>query len=221
LWGHSHAGNVFALVTNLLGGTPEVVHRFFAACDPLFLSSYVSSVDRQRWHRVRTLLQRHDLIAGLRLDIVTFGTPVRYGWETRGYRRLLHIVHHRPGPGLPDFRASFPFTWDDIRTARLGDYVQQLGIAGTDFLPAMLTWRAVAAERRLRGLLQNGLRRRDTVQRLGLGVRVPDEGQTLLVDYPDDSQHRRQLLLGHAIYTFPEWLPYHLQQVVSRFYHAA
>jgi hypothetical protein len=220
LWGHSHAGNVLALATNLLGSSPQIVQRFFAACRPLFWSSHVSPLDRQRWQHVQQLLQQRDLIAGLCLEIVTFGTPVRYGWETSGYRQLLHIVHHRPAPGLPEYRASFPFTWDDVSTARQGDYVQQLGIAGTDFLPATLSWRAVVAERNLRRLLQDGLRRRDTLQRLGLGVRVANEGQTLLVDYPDDATHCRQRLLGHAIYTSPDWLPYHLQQVVTRFYGA-
>ena len=104
--------------------------------------------------------------------------------------------------------------------ARQGDYVQQLGIAGTDFPPAMFSWQAFRAERRLERLLQPGLTRRDTLQRLQLGMRVADEGTVLLVDYPQDAEEQRQWLLGHGIYTSLDWLPYHLQQVVRRFYAA-
>ena len=83
LWGHSHAGNVFALVTNLLAGPPTSVEKFFTACRPLFFSSQVSQADQDRWRRVQHwLVDRRDMAESLRLDIVTFGTPIRYGWET-------------------------------------------------------------------------------------------------------------------------------------------
>ena len=37
---------------------------------------------------------------------MTFGTPIRYGWDSGGYARLLHFIHHRPAPGLPADRAA-------------------------------------------------------------------------------------------------------------------
>jgi hypothetical protein len=219
LWGHSHAGNLFALMTNLLAGPRPAVDAFFRTCEPLFCSTQVCRAERERWKRVRHwLLDERDRGDGPQLDIVTFGTPIRYGWETRGYHKLLHFVHHRPLDGWPVYRARFPFSWDDVRTARSGDYLHQLGIAGTDFPPSLVNWRALVVERRLRELLQAGHRRRDLVQRLKYGVRVADEGTVLLVDYPNDDRHLREQLLGHGIYTSPAWLTYHLDQVVNRFY---
>jgi hypothetical protein len=221
LWGHSHAGNVFALMTNLLAGPAISLEQFFEACQPLFWSSQVSRVDRTRWQRVQQwLYSKRDPADSLPLDIVTFGTPIRYGWETRGYHQLLHLVHHRPIDGLPEYRARFPFSWDEARTARGGDYMQQLGIAGTDFPPSLVNWRAMRVESSLRRLLQAGFRRRDVMQWLKFGVRLADEGTVLLINYPDDERHQREQLLGHGIYTSPDWLAYHLELVTNHFYAA-
>jgi hypothetical protein len=101
--------------------------------------------------------------------------------------------------------------------ARYGDYVQQLGIAGTNFTPYLPAWRSWIAERRFRQLLEPGIRRRDTLDRLLLGQRVPAEGNTLLVHYPDDLSGTAQLILGHAIYTRPEWLGFHAQRINLHF----
>lgn len=186
VWGHSHGGNVLALVSNLLGGDQASRRAFFSAA-------------RLRKRRVRRALRDHRLT----LDVVTFGTPVRYGWETRGYAKLLHFIHHRPVPGLPEHLARFPPDG--------GDEVQQIGVAGTDFVPPVPAW---CAERRLRHLLQPGLRKRDLLARLKLGVRVPDEGCTLLVDYGE--LHDR--VAGHAVYTRRRWLPFHAAEVARRLY---
>jgi len=74
-------------------------------------------------------------LRSLRLDVVTLGTPVRYGWDADGYGNLLHFIHHRPDDGLPDDRAPFLPSAEDILQAKQGDCVQQLGIAGTNFTP--------------------------------------------------------------------------------------
>jgi hypothetical protein len=72
------------------------------------------------------------------------------------------------------------------------------------------------ADLRLGRLLQPGLRRRDLLERLRLGQRVPQEGETLLVEYPDSRAARQ--FAGHAIYTRQVWLPYHALEVARRFY---
>lgn len=216
LWGHSHAGNVFALLTNLLGGDRETRREF---CRLLRLGQgrtqrpefVAESLDRVEPH----LLQDDTLLRALRVDIVTFGTPVRYGWETRGYRSLLHIVHHRPVAGRAEWLAPFPFGVDDLLSAHHGDYIQQLGIAGTDFVGSLFSRRGWLLERRFSQLLQPDLRRRDTVERLRLGMRVPAEGHTWLVDYPQDALQLREQLAGHAIYTQPTWLPFHLRLITE------
>ena len=219
LWGHSHAGNVFALMTNLLGGDPDSREQFFRAGYPYYGWSLSDTIQVSAWSRLRGLLaQDPQLSQRLELDLVTFGTPVRYGWETRGYRRLLHFIHHRPVPGLAPYLAAFPFGVQDLLKARHGDYVQQLGIAGTNLPTSLLSLRHAVAERRLSTLLQQGVHWQDTLQHLQLGQRVPDEGPTLLVDYSADVTKLNQQLFGHAIYTRPEWLVMHAEEVVRRLY---
>jgi hypothetical protein len=219
LWGHSHAGNVFALMTNLLGGTVESRRAFFRAGRPYYRLPLPGAVKEPAWPELREqLANRPELRSNLELDLVTFGTPVRYGWETLGYRRLLHFIHHRPVPGLPEYRAAFPFSVTDMLDARYGDYIQQLGIAGTNFSMSLLRLRYRLAERRFQELLQPGLRWRDTLQRLQWGRRVPAEGSTLLVDYRPARNPLNQQIFGHAVYTRPEWLLSHAEQVVQRVY---
>jgi hypothetical protein len=219
LWGHSHAGNVFALMTNLLSGNPEAVERFFKAAEVYYRWPVVGVVDIPVWDRVwRRLRDREPLLPGVRLDFVTFGTPIRYGWDSGGYARLLHFVHHRPVEGLPAYRAPFPPSLVKVRSAAEGDYVQQLGIAGTNVAPNLASWRAWLADRRLHGLLQSGLAEAGPLERFEAGAIVPDEGITLLVDYGRQEGSIARHHAGHAVYTRKEWLLFHAEEVVRRLY---
>ncbi|MHC4933340.1 MAG: hypothetical protein ACYTGV_14240, partial [Planctomycetota bacterium] len=219
LWSHSHGGNVLALVSNLVGGDPMSRGRFFRAARPYYLRPLLGRAAHPVWPRVRGLLNRNEL-AHLTLDMVTFGTPVRYGWETRGYGKLLHFINHRPLPGLPEHQARFPPDLKAVREGAGGDHIQQIGIAGTDFPKATFDWRSRRAERRLRELLQPGFRNRDLLARLKAGVRLPEEGTTLLIDYDDTGESLREHVGGHALYTFSRWLPFHAEQVARRLYSA-
>lgn len=154
LWGHSHAGNVFALATNLLSGDDETIKRFFDAARVYYRWPLLGCIDLPMWRRVRLLLESHRRpLAENPLDMVTFGTPIRYGWDTNGYAKLLHFVHHRPVAGLPDYRVAFPKQLDDVLSAKGGDYVQQLGIAGTNVAPVPIWWRTWLADHRLDRIL--------------------------------------------------------------------
>ena len=51
--------------------------------------------DRSTIQRVTPLLSSSAMLNGATLDIVTFGMPVRYGWDPSGLGKLLHIVNHR------------------------------------------------------------------------------------------------------------------------------
>ena len=219
LWGHSHAGNVFALMTNLLGGSSAGRRAFFRAGRPYYRWPVPGIVKAPAWPRLREQLAGDpEWPDRIKMDLATFGTPIRYGWDMRSYHRLLHFIHHRPVPGLPDYRAAFPFSVSDLLNAHYGDYVQQLGIAGTNFPMSLLRWRYRRAEKRLLELLQPNVRWRDTLERLQFGQRVPNEGETLLVDYQSDEQHQTQQLFGHAVYTRPEWLLMHAEEVIHRIY---
>jgi hypothetical protein len=236
LWGHSHAGNVFALATNLLSGDEGALDAFFAATR-IYRRRLLGRRELPHWRRVQDLLRGNAESripnaestvstdsafrtphAAFCLDFVTFGTPIRYGWDPGGYGRLLHFVNHRPVAGLPPHRAPFPPREGDVRTGADGDYVQQLGVAGTNFLPNLLSYRALLADLRLGRLLQPGVRRRDLLQRLSHGMRVPAEGTTLLVDYGPPEGNVVQHLAGHAVYTRPEWMLFHAEETARRLY---
>jgi len=219
LFGHSHAGNVFALMTNLLGDNRRAVVRFFEAAAIYYRWPVVGCVDIPVWNRVRRMLTgKTPPLAGVPLDMVTFGTPIRYGWDSSGYDQLLHFIHHRPAEGLPEYRAPFPPKFDDIMSADGGDYVQQLGIAGTNVMPSVFSWRAWMADSRLNELLQGEAARTGTLERFKAGAIVPDEGTALLVDYGRPEGSIADHLAGHAVYTHKDWLLFHAEEVARRFY---
>jgi hypothetical protein len=218
LWGHSHAGNLFALVTNLLAADHEAVARFFEATAIYYRWPVVGVIDIPVWNRVEQLLHQEQPIGPAALDIVTFGTPIRYGWDSDGYSRLLHFVHHRPSEGLPAYRAPFPPRLKRVMHAADGDYVQQLGIAGTNVSPSVLSWRAWLADRRLHQLLQKDTTDAGTLERFQAGAIVPEEGTTLLVDYGPQHGSIARHHAGHAVYTRSQWMLFHAEETVRRFY---
>jgi hypothetical protein len=219
LWGHSHAGNVFALMTNLLAGDREAAEDFFRATEIYYRWPVVGCVDIPVWNRVREALAAdRSPLAGAALDMVTFGTPIRYGWDSAGYGRLLHFIHRRPARGVPPYRAPFPVDLRKLLHATEGDYVQQLGIAGTDVTPSVFAWRARLADQRLERLLHPDTPADDPQQRFQAGSIVPDEGTTLLVDYGPAEGGIAEHFAGHAVYTRPEWMLFHAEEVVRRLY---
>ncbi|HBO42650.1 MAG TPA: hypothetical protein DD670_01680 [Planctomycetaceae bacterium] len=219
LLGHSHAGNVFALMTNLLAGNRDAVEQFFKATEIYYSWPVVHCVDVPVWIRVRDMLRRWPTaLAEVPLDMVTFGTPVRYGWSDNGYSRLLHFINHRPCEGLPEYRAAFPPRLDDVTKAAGGDYVQQFGIAGTNTMPSVFAWRTWLADHRLNSLLQKDLPPENRRSRFRAGTIVPDAGTTLLVDYGPVQGDVSQHLAGHAVYTSRQWLLFHAEEIARRFY---
>lgn len=217
LVGHSHAGNVFALLTNLICATPEIRNRFFESARWFYQIPVLKRIDTPIWNRARSLLKDASPHA-LCLDMVTMGTPIRYGWDSGGYKRLLHFVHHRPVEGHPTHRVSFPPSIDELIHASSGDFIQQIGIAGTNFMPYLLTLRNWFAERRLAKLLQSSIKNRDLIKRLRFGQRLHDEGYTLLVEYPDLEHVPYRSAFGHAVYTRNEWMLFHFEEIANRFY---
>ena len=222
LWGHSHAGNVFALITNLLSGNGGSINEFFKAAEIYYRWPIIGCVDIPVWRRVKDLLgDAGSPLFETPLDIATFGTPIRYGWDSNGYSHLLHFVNHRPSGGaVPDYRAAFPPRVGDIMDAAEGDYIQQLGIAGTNIMPSLFAWRSWLADNRLDNLLQHGLSPKQTLERFETGAIVHDEGTTLLVDYGPSRGGIAAHLAGHAVYTSPQWMLFHAEEIARRFYNA-
>ena len=216
IWAHSHGGNALALLSNLLGGDAEKRRQFFDAGRPYYRWPLIGREDFPVWGEVQRKLDSGWTIAD-RLDLVTFGTPIRYGWDRRGYRRLLHFVNHKPIGEQPHL-AALPQSLDDLLSCRGGDYIQHFGIAGTNARPGLLAWRAGWADRRLNRILQSGVRKRDFWRRIKVGARVPEQGETLLVDYGQAKGKPLEDVFGHAVYTREEWLAFHLSEIVNRLY---
>lgn len=235
LWGHSHAGNVFALLSNLLANDRESVDRFFEAVGNRLESSTKWKLARER---LGTATAPHPVAKTLCL--VTMGTPVRYGWDSDGYSRLLHIVHHRAVANLANFMAkpALPQSIEEIVGAKFGDWVQAFGIAGTDLAPVDRIRRET--NQTLGQLLEAGLdipqftndnsplnrlpktlvaaiqnRMREfaaLLARLSCGSRIHVDGDAAwLFDYGVDETEK----LGHGTYTKRAWLPFHATRITE------
>ena len=218
LWAHSHGGNVLALLTNLLAADRQSRQAFFDAARVFYTPWLRKQADMPAWAHVEELLETDARVRRLPLDIVTFGTPIRYGWDHGGYSQLLHFVNHRPSDQLPAFRTHHPLRPLDLLRATHGDYIHQIGIAGTNLGPLPLLVRTYLADRRLQRVVQSHISWRWLLRNYALGQRVPDDGSTLLVDYHDAGGDVWHHLAGHAAYTRRCWLPFHLTEIARRFY---
>ena len=218
LWGHSHGGNVLAIVTNLLAADAETRQQFFDAARIFFQRSRESAPDFPAWQQVEQLLADPEHpVRKLALEIVTFGTPIRYGWDTAGYDKLLHFVNHRPTASLPEYRTGHPLRPRQFWRAVDGDTIHQIGISGSNFIPNPLALRTLRADWRLKRLFEHNLAWECLLTKLSRGQRVPEEGLTLLVDYQDSSWNPTYHLSGHAAYTRREWLPFQLTEIAKVF----
>ncbi|RIK74295.1 MAG: hypothetical protein DCC67_16795 [Planctomycetota bacterium] len=219
LWSHSHGGNVVALATNLLGADDAARSEFFAAAGAFYRGGWTGKPAFPAWQRVEELLARPEHpLRRLQLDVVNFGTPIRYGWDSSGYAKLLHVTNHRPREGDADYLARYPVRCAAVLSGRAGDFVQQLGIAGSNLPPLPLALQTFLANRRLGSLLERQLPPRLLTTRMKAAMRVPEEGVTLLVDYDDPDRLPHRHLLGHAPYTRSRWLPLHCELVAQEFY---
>ena len=214
---HGQAGLVLALASNLLCPSPITGRKTFF---DLLLAATPQGPDAQAVHRIDPLLTSGSLLNGAALDLVTFGTPVRYGWDPSGIGKLLHIVNHRnlrtdgktwlSKMDLPQITVEMPIAWG-------GDYVQELAVAGSDALPAES---AKVANKAVWELLEpyDGFER--WVECARRATRFPSEGQCLLVDYKDctSSTNVRDHYYGHAAYTRANAMLFNFNQIVGQLY---
>ncbi len=230
LWGHSHAGNGFAILTNLLANHRESVGEFFETADD----------SREHWVKARQILAGGDSPHPLSktVCIATFGTPVRYGWDTAGCCALIHVHHHIVDDDDKPFRAApvFPvYRLDEILRASHGDWVQAFAIAGTD-IPTGAALKAHAALERFlhRGLADpdHGLDTkvlppliRDTCARWKTGTRCHTDGINLLLSYEPCGRKTRlgrpveESVFGHGVQTTIDWLAAHLALIEETLKH--
>ncbi|MEQ8209192.1 MAG: hypothetical protein RH917_05120 [Lacipirellulaceae bacterium] len=223
VWGHSHGGNVMALIANLLAADEDMRQEFFTH-SRRFCQSWLSrKINLQSWHEAQKVLRndKHPL-RRLQIDYVTFGTPLRYAWPEEANDRLVSFVNHRPKvtplkqPGCDHLGPQKFRPWQLI-TGAAGDYVQQIGIAGSN-IPAFPSVRAMLADWSLGRYLEAELKREFLLSRIHHGRRVAESGTTLLIDYHDQGLAPWRHILGHGTYTRRRWLPFHCEEVSRTLY---
>lgn len=215
---HSHGGNLLAMWSLLLGGS-EVSKRAFLRATHAHYPAVKTEEAMDRWSGTRAALLSPDFASTLpAMDVVTFGTPLRYRWNLDQIGKLLHFVHHRPTIDGQPARAAMPTSPADVIEAKGGDYVQHLGIAGTDFPHPFYAWRSRRDERRLQRLFEPRVRRRDLLRHLKEGRRVSLDGNSLLVNYGPPDEPLRGKLFGHGVYTCSPWMSFHLQEIAREFF---
>lgn len=211
---HGHAGQILALVSNLLASVESSGRRTFFH----ILMAYEKS---ENLRRMEELFKTGHVLNGATLDVVTFGTAVRYGWDPSGIGKLLHLVNHRPMRAdgkrwlakmeLPQITMEMPIAWG-------GDYVQQLAVAGSDAATPTAP-EAQTANKALWELLEpyDGFER--WLECARKSVRCPADGQCLLVDYKDaGSSNAPDHFYGHAVYTRLDHLLFNTTEIVKTLY---
>ncbi len=218
---HGQAGLVAALASNLLCPSPITGRRKLFEILTAYTEGGSSTDLRALLRRIDPMLASGTLLNGAALDVVTFGTPVRYGWDPSGIGKLLHIVNHRTlrtdgktwlsKMELPQITVEMPIAWG-------GDYVQQLAVAGTDAIPP-----SEAAKAFNKGIWEltepyDGFER--WVECARRAVRCPSEGHCTLVDYKDctGSANVRDHYYGHAVYTRKDMMLFNATEIVTRLY---
>lgn len=223
LLGHSHAGQVFALLTELLenGNTAQELLQFLAEDENLGEQS------KQR------LLDNLAIIRTVDLDFVTYGTPVRYAWGRYSKFRLLAFVNHRPHSDA--LKLLDPLGLWGILNVRDGDYVQQWGVEGTD-TPLLIDRDSIAQGKRLDTLLGDpGQDLQTFIGTLRFNARRQPHyangeaaGTTVFVDYRDNAAvpspdiatglYATRKAFGHGVYTTAEAMLFNTGLVVKQWY---
>jgi hypothetical protein len=217
---HGQAGLVLALASNLLCPSPITGRPKLLS----ILSDYAEQTNQPEVattvRQLESLLATAPLLNGVALDMVTLGTPVRYGWDVSGIGKLLHVVNHRnlrtdgktwlAKMELPQITMEMPIAWG-------GDYAQELAVAGSDAMPT--TESAKAANKLVWEMVEpyDGFER--WLECARRAVRFPSEGRCLLVDYKDStgSTNPRDHYYGHAVYTRCHAMLFNLTQIVRTF----
>lgn len=218
---HGHAGQVLALLSNIItrgesearGRVFEILAKFWETCP-----SETRSVEQLE--QLYRLIMEGKILEGASVDVVTLGTPIRYGWDTEGVDHLLHIVNHRvirtdgkrwlAKMELPQIAWEMPYQTG-------GDYVQQLAVAGTDALPDGPQAEQTNVDFREIFEPYDGFER--WLECTRRATRCANDGQCLLVEYGvqlEDSP--RQHLFGHACYTQLSAMLFMATEIASSFY---
>lgn len=209
LIGHSHAGQLFALITLFLENGEKARQLY-------------EIVEQHDGLNNRDLTRNIETLETIQLDIVTLGMPVRYPWGRYAKYRLLPIINHRS-----------PVRISGLLSTRDGDYVQHWGVEGSDIAPPD----NLELNDALDAILDKGRDRDALAEHIKAETRRPSkysDGTTmadpLLVDYKDNADfpdlasavagisHCVKTLFGHGVYTKQESMNFNLDLIARNFY---
>ena len=221
LQAHGHAGQVLGVISNLVAsGDSSSRQLLFQVLAAHYERTNDPNVNPDRLERIYRRLTEEPFLGGATLDIVTYGTPVRGGWDISGIGHLLHFVNHRPVRGDGKHwlaKMELPQIAWEIPMISGGDYVQQLAVAGTD--SAIEGSQDELVNQELREILEpyDGFER--WLECARRGVRCQNDGTCLLIDYQVSGEvSPRTHLFGHACYTEKRTMLFNTSQLVSQFY---
>lgn len=192
LIGHSHAAQVFALLTRLKEESTESEFGEFVLNNQFDLT-----------------LSTHEIneIRSMDFDFVTLGSPVRYKWGPGSYK-VLHIINHKGGKlsgiGLKGLFKS-----------KYGDYVQVLGTHGSDFVPT------AAKDRELNNILSGFLESSSIspstwYKTIYTASRLHPKGLNLLASFGEKDTNPVQSFFGHTVYLRIEYICF-VFDLISKF----
>lgn len=194
LLGHSHGGNLFALLsqfTNNLTLTKQIIDTVTNEQNEFKDYDYLNALKKISQHK---------------LFFVTFGTPVRYQWSLRKNTKALHIINHR----VKNFPES---SLKDIIKTTSGDYIQLLGTSSVDIRGGTTQLREI--NHVLGEMLESHQSALSIKEVLKEGKRHHNQGDTILMDYQDNSSipNFAASRLGHSIYTRSDLMLCHFKLI--------
>lgn len=195
LLGHSHAGQIFCLISILLNNKP-VRDKIFEIFGKEEISTFKDIFIK---------------LKSIKYDFVTMGTPIRYKWQLANNMRLIHFINHRGEKPIGGGISGMPMTL-------AGDYIQQWGISGSDIKSPIKN--DVSKNLRLDEILGVGQNIKLLQENAKYRRRLHDVGKHILVDYQDQAIYPNfvQTILGHGVYTRKKLLSFHLSQIIKEFY---
>jgi hypothetical protein len=223
---HGHAGQVLALLSNLItSGESETRSRVFEILAKYWEACPLQGRSVEELELLYKVLVEQRFLGGASVDIVTLGTPVRYGWDTDGFGRLLHVVNHRmirsDGKRWLS-KMELPQTAWEMPYQTGGDYVQQLAVAGTDAIPDSPDMEQANVDfREIFEPYYDGFER--WLECTRRTTRCANDGQCLLVEYgiQANEEHPREHLYGHGCYTKSRGMLFLAEQIAKVLYSQA
>jgi len=196
LIGHSHAGQLFAALSQM---SQRPAHFCKILGQDLGLLSDATEFQRKL-----------EGLMNLNLDLATWGAAPRYKWHLPAHWSLVHLLNFRKIP------PRFPNPWK-LLTAGYGDSIYLLAGPGSD------TWAPFRRDRKLNRLLDSvfgvGLSLHHWWFSIRTGIKLHNQGRHFFIDYHDAGASRFfKSFLGHGIYTHPGLMLFNFEIMVTGLY---